>query len=88
MKRYAQEMQGSLFVTEELRKAIDEVYRYPLRQSAIDTLNRQLKSGISNQQLAELVVALRMDERLCIISEEAEKQEPMIICSLRLFKEE
>ncbi len=81
-------MQGSLFVTEELRKAIDEVYRYPLRQSAIDTLNRQLKSGISNQQLAELVVALRMDERLCIISEEAEKQEPMIICSLRLFKEE
>ncbi|WP_249067309.1 hypothetical protein [Argonema antarcticum] len=75
-------------MTEELRKAIDEVYRYPLRQSAIDTLNRQLKSGISNQQLAELVVALRMDERLCIISEEAEKQEPMIICSLRLFKEE
>jgi hypothetical protein len=30
---------------------------------------------------------LRRDDRLCIISEEAEKQEPVIICSLGLFKE-
>jgi len=50
-------MKGTLFVSEELLKAIDEIYRYPLRQSAIDTLNRQLRSGISNQQLSELVVA-------------------------------
>ncbi|HLO86174.1 MAG TPA: helicase-related protein [Nostocaceae cyanobacterium] len=86
LKSYAQEMKGTLFVTEELLKAIDEIYRYPLRQSAIDTLNRQLRSGISNQQLAELVVALRMDDRLCIVSEEAEKREPQIICSLGLFE--
>lgn len=79
-------MKGTLFVTEELLKAIDDIYRYPLRQSAIDTLNRQLKSGISSQQLAELVVALRMDDRLCIVSEEIEKREPQIICSLGLFE--
>ena len=79
-------MKGTLFVTEELLKAVDEIYRYPLRQSAIDTLNRQLRSGISNQQLAELVVALRMDDRLCIVSEEVEKREPQIICSLGLFQ--
>ena len=54
---------------------------------AIDTLNRQLRSGISNQQLAELVVALRTDDRLCIVSEEVEKREPQIICSLGLFEE-
>jgi superfamily II DNA or RNA helicase len=86
LKSYAQEMKGTLFITEELLKAIDEIYRYPLRQSATDTLNRQLKSGMSNQQLAELVVALRMDDRLCIVSEESEKREPQIICSLGLFK--
>ncbi len=85
LKRYAQEMKGTLFISEDLLKAIDEIYRYPLRSSAIDTLNRQLKSGISDQQLAELVVALRMDDRLCIVSEEAEKREPQIICSLGLF---
>ncbi|MBR8835777.1 MAG: NgoFVII family restriction endonuclease [Stigonema ocellatum SAG 48.90 = DSM 106950] len=87
LKSYVQEMKGTLFVTDELLKAIDDIYRYPLRQSAIDTLNRQLRSGISNQQLAELVVALRMDDRLCIVSEEVEKREPQIICSLGLFQE-
>ncbi|MHC5734359.1 helicase-related protein [Nostoc sp.] len=85
LKSYVQEMKGTLFVSEELLKAIDEIYRYPLRQSAIDSLNRQLRSGINNQQLAELVVALRMDDRLCIVTEELEKREPQIICSLGLF---
>ncbi|WP_375469207.1 helicase-related protein [uncultured Nostoc sp.] len=86
LKNYVQDMKGTLFVSEELLKAIDEIYRYPLRQSAIDTLNRQLRSGINNQQLAELVVALRMDDRLCIVTEEMEKREPEIICSLGLFQ--
>ncbi|MBW4571891.1 MAG: NgoFVII family restriction endonuclease [Tolypothrix carrinoi HA7290-LM1] len=87
LKSYVQEMKETLFITEELLKAIDDIYRYPLRQSAIDTLNRQLRSGINNQQLAELIVALRMDDRLCIVSEEVEKREPSIICSLGLFPE-
>nr|WP_256388865.1 DNA cytosine methyltransferase [Calothrix sp. 336/3] len=86
LKSYVQEMKGTLFITDELLKAIDDIYRYPLRQSALDTLNRQLRSGISNQQLAELVVALRTDDRLCIVSEEIEKREPQIICSLGLFE--
>lgn len=85
LKNYAQDRKGTVFVGEELLKAIEEIYRYPLRQSATDTLNRQIRSGISNQQLAELVVALRTDDRLCIVSEDAEKQEPQIICSLGLF---
>lgn len=87
LKNYVQEMKGTLFVTEELLKAIDDIYRYPLRQSAIDSLNRQQRSGISDRSLAELVVALRTDDRLCIVSEEAEKREPQIICSLGLFQE-
>jgi len=84
LKRYTEKMKDTLFVTDELRKAIDEIYRYPLRQSAIDTLNRQLKSGISDERLVELVLALRDEDRLCIISEEAQTQEPIILCSLGL----
>jgi superfamily II DNA or RNA helicase len=87
LKSYVQEMKGTLFVSEELLKAVDEIYRYPLRQSAIDTLNRQLRSGINNQVLADLVVSLRMDDRLCIVTEELEKREPQIICSLGLFQD-
>ena len=41
-----------------------------MRQTAIDTLNRQLRSGIADDKLAELVVELRAEGRLCIIHEE------------------
>ena len=84
LTRYAEEVKGTLFDTPELRRAIEDIYRYPLRQSATDTLNRQLRSGISDQALAELVIALRNEDRLCIVQEERQAREPQIICSLGL----
>jgi hypothetical protein len=87
LKRYADQIQGTLFDTPQLAKAIEEIYRFPLRQSATDTLNRQLRSGISDDKLAELVIALRDDDRLCIVHEEEQFHEPQIICSLGLHHE-
>ena len=84
LKRYAETIKGTLFDSPEVRKAVEDIYRYPLRQVAIDMLNRQLKSGVADQQLAELVTALREDGRLCIIEEEEQVQEPKIICSMGL----
>ena len=86
LKRYVVEVKGTLFASENLRKAIAQIYQYPLRQSAIDRLNRCLKSGATDEQLSELVVALYIDEQLCIIQEEATTQEAQIICSLGLFQ--
>lgn len=71
-------------VLPELRHAIEDIYKFPLLQSATDTLNRQLKSGIDDQRLAELVISLRQDARLCRVSEAAEFTEPQVICSLGL----
>ena len=82
LKRHAEELKGTLFESKKLLKAIDGIYRYPLRQSAIDTLNRQLRSGISDENLAQLVVALWDEDRLCIIHEEERTYEPRIICSM------
>jgi hypothetical protein len=46
LKRYAEEIKGTLFDSQQLRKAIEDIYAYPPRRVAIDTLNRQLRSGI------------------------------------------
>ena len=85
LKRYAEAIEGSLFATPDLAKTIEEVYRFPLRQSATDILNRQLRSGISDEKLGELAMALRDDDRLCLVDvEEKRSSEPQIICSLGL----
>jgi len=84
LMRHAEAVKGTLFDSKELVKAIEEIHRFPLRSLATDTLNRQLRSGISDHALAELVIALREDGRLCLVQEEEQVQEPQIICSLGL----
>ena len=84
LKRHAEQVKGTLFEPPELAKAIEEIYRFPLRQSATDTLNRQLRAGITDDKLAELVMALRDDDRLCLVHDEEQSDEPQIICSLGL----
>lgn len=74
-----------LLIPQDLERAIDDIYRHMLRSTAADTLNRQLRSGISDEALAELVISLRAEERLSLIEEEGEQQEPQIVCSMGLF---
>lgn len=84
LKHYATEIKGTLFDLQDLHKAIEEIYRYPLQEHAKDALNRQLKAGISDPALAELVLSLRSEGRLCQVSEEEQQREPRIICSMGL----
>jgi hypothetical protein len=84
LKNYAIDLSGTLFDTIELRKAVDEIYRFPLQQSATDQLNRQMKNSSDTRQLAELAMALREEGRLCLVQEQVAQQEPRIICSLGL----
>lgn len=84
LKRFADVTKGTLFEPATLHKAIEEIHRYPLRPTAVDTLNRQLRSGISDDDLANLVLALRDEDRLCVVHSEEQTHEPRIICSLGL----
>jgi len=85
LKRYAEAQQGTLFESLELPKAIDLIYHYPLQEAAADVLRRQLKSGIDDYELSELVLALHEDKRLCIVHDAERRQEAQIICSMGLF---
>lgn len=85
---YARQVEGELFETDDLRRAIDDIYRNPLTEEARDALNRQMRAGASDQELAGLVIALRNEDRLTHEQEAGEVGgEPRIICSLGLKPE-
>lgn len=85
LKDYADDIRGTLFDTDALRNAIQDIYQYPLRQVAVDTLNRQLRAGLNDEGLADLVIRLREEGRLCIIEGDTqETRDPRIICSMGL----
>ena len=85
LDRYCKEFANTLFVNDQLKKAVDDIYKYTLKEFARETLGRQLKSGIADDQLASLVISLREEDKLCIINEdEQQNKQPQIICSLGL----
>ncbi|HDQ99960.1 MAG TPA: NgoFVII family restriction endonuclease [candidate division WOR-3 bacterium] len=84
LKRYQAEVTGTMFDVPELKRAIDDIYRAPLREAAKDALNRLLRTGASDQTLAELVMHLRDDDKLCVATEDVTPNEPRLICSLGL----
>ena len=85
LKRYFNSIEGTLYASPEVERAIDDIYRYPLRAAATDMLARQLRTGIDDATLAALVLSLRDDDRLSLKNEDDEApSEPQIICSLGL----
>lgn len=84
LKQYGEEVKNTLFDRQELHRAIEDIYRYPLRETAKDAINRLLRSHASNEELAQKVMALRDADALCVKAEEGESREPRIICSLGL----
>jgi len=85
LKAFAEHSRGTLWANTALERAIDEIYRYPLRSSAVDKLNTKLRQGVTDAELADLVLSLREDDRLCQVEADGEEsREPQLICSLGL----
>ena len=85
LERFYNEYKDTLLVNENLKKAMDDIYRYPLKGTATDTLSRQLKIGIPDEKLAELVVSLREENKLCVVGDnENIIKLPQVICSMGL----
>lgn len=86
LERFADENEGTLFMPPDLRFALDDIFQNPLKETAIDILSRQLKSGISDYDLAALADTMYKEHRLCVErSEENEYDIPQVICSMSLI---
>lgn len=71
---------------EILERAIEEINQHPLKHNAIAHLNREFKAGISDEQLANLVIVLRKNDALCVINPEERREGAQVICSMGLFR--
>jgi len=85
LTRYAESVKGTLLDSQPLKLAIQDIYRYPLRQNAVDAVNRILRTGGSDEELAQTVLRLWEEDRLSLVPKEGEEREPHIICSLGLI---
>lgn len=87
LKDYVAQVKNTLFDFKALHHAIDDIYDAPLTEIARDLLNRELRAGISDEKLVDLVLSLHDEDRLCVPKDETHRSEPQIICSLGIAPE-
>ena len=86
IKNHLDHIEGELFDTAGVRKALQEIYENPLTEKAKVILSQHLKLKSSTQIVAEAVQALHDDDELVLPKHEAGNGEPQLICSLGLIK--
>jgi len=91
LKRFREQQQArpTIFTVQTLQQLetiLDLIWRYPLKRAAQDAISRQMRLGITDEALLELVWRRAEDESLCEITEQDEEEtaEPRVICSLGL----
>ncbi|GIV52418.1 MAG: hypothetical protein KatS3mg038_2939 [Candidatus Kapaibacterium sp.] len=91
LDRYRKQLQArpTLFSSEtlqQLESVLDLIWRYPLKTAAKEAISRQMRLGITDEALLELVLRRAADENLCEVTAEETQApaEPRIICSMGL----
>jgi len=84
LKHYLDDIEGELFDTAQIRKALQQMYENPLTDTAKAVLGQHLKSRSSTQTVAEAVQALYEEDALTIGRHETGSGDPQLICSLGL----
>lgn len=89
LKNYRAKLQAQP-VTAELLKELDAlmqlIWDYPLKRAAQEAISRQMRLGITDEALLDLLRQRAADHTLCTISETESEHpaEPQVICSLGL----
>lgn len=86
LNRHYNAVKDTLFDTDELKKTIDDIYKYPLRERSRDIINKRIRIGITDEGIANLCIQLRDEGHLCVIdpNKETQSKDPQIICSMSI----
>jgi superfamily II DNA or RNA helicase len=87
LKEFSRSLRSTLFADDELDRALDDIYNHPLLESAADTLNRLMRGGVKDEQLADAVKSMREEGQLTYTPDEAAQREPKVVCSMGLIEE-
>ena len=63
---------------------MDDMYQRPLLETSGDMLNRLMRSGVNDEELAGAVKSLREEGRLTYAEDDATLREPRVVCSMGL----
>ncbi|MDW8146989.1 MAG: helicase-related protein [Roseiflexaceae bacterium] len=95
LKRYRDQVQArrDLFADQtlhDLDSALDLIWRFPLKRAAQELIGRQLRLGVTDEALLEMVLRRAQDDALCEIrdddDDDAVRADPQVICSLGLVR--
>lgn len=87
LKFYADEQAKTLFKDDELERAINDIHQRPLLETSSDLLNRLMRSGVNEEELAGAVKSLREEGRLTYAEDDATLREPRVVCSMGLISQ-
>jgi hypothetical protein len=85
LARHKTNVEGTLFDNDDLDKALDALYRRPLRESATQALANALRER-TPEGVADLIVMLHADDRLCVDAKEIADDELRIVCTMGLSR--
>lgn len=79
---------SSAEILDKLNKVLNLIWHYPLKRTAQDAISRQMRLGITDEGLLELVLRYASDDNLCEVLDEDQfsRSEPQIICSMGLVQ--
>ncbi|MGE0084780.1 MAG: helicase-related protein [Desulfococcaceae bacterium] len=88
LQRYYESVRNTLFDLDALKKTIDDIFHYPLRETSRENINRRIRLGCTDEETAFLTMQLREEGRLCVIEQKEQDnlRTPQIICSMGIRK--
>ena len=89
LSAYQAKTVNTLFNRPEINAAINDIYQFPMREAAQESLKRQFKAGADDETIIMMVLVLQEEDKLVIRNDDqTEQSEPQLICSMSIMAQE